>query len=162
MNTDDPTLIKQYTSWLEGRFQGKNVASIRFHLNHYQVDPCLREDFYQKMADRFKHNYSRAFAKNVRSSGAFMEMIIHLHRRQGSHRDDAPHLHILAEYPDDRTINDVSAFVFKFCNKPRLDPISNCMILDTMRSYEVSSARTITGSFIYNGREGHLSMLHLL
>lgn len=162
MRTNIRLLNEHYSSWLEDRFQGKNVASIRLHLNHHRITPCLRDDFYQKVADRFRHNYSRAFAKNVRKTGILAEMIIHLHKRQGSHSNDAPHLHVLAVYPDDKTIDDVSSFVFNFCNKPRLDPITDQMVLDTMRTYEVSSARTITGSFIYNGREGHSSMLHLL
>ncbi len=162
MRTNTRLLNEQYSLWLEDRFQGKNVANIRFHLNHFHVERYLRDDFYQKVANRFRHNYSKAFAKGVRRSGIFAEMVIHLHKRQGSHLNDAPHLHILAVYPSGKSIDDVSSFVFKFCNKPRLDPITDRMVLDTMRTYEVSSARTITGSFIYNGREGHSSMLHLL
>jgi hypothetical protein len=162
MRTNRRLLNEHYTSWLEDRFQGKNVASIRIHLNHHHIPPCLRDDFYQKVADRFRHNYSRAFAKNVRKTGILAEMVIHLHERQGSHSNDAPHLHILAVYPDDKTIDDVSSFVFRFCNKPTLDPITGQMVLETARTYDVSEARTITGSFIYNGREGHTSMLHLL
>ena len=162
MRTNTRLLNEQYCSWIEERFWGKNVANIRFHLNHYHVEPCLRDDFYQKVADRFRHNYSRKFAKRIRYSGDFAEMIIYLHKRQGSHRLDAPHLHILAVYPADKTINDVSSFVFKFCNKTREDPLTGAMVLDTMRTFEVDVARTITGSFIYNSREGHSSMLHLL
>ena len=162
MRTDARLLNEQYSSWLETRFQGKNVANIRFHLNHFHVEPCLRDDFYQKVADRFRHNYSRAFAKNVRKTGIFAEMIIHLHKRQDGFRVDAPHLHILAVYPDSKTIDDVSSFVFAFCNKRREDPASGLFHLDTMRTYEVADAKTITGSFIYNGREGHSSMLRLL
>jgi hypothetical protein len=162
MSTNTRLLNEQYSLWLEKRFQGKNVANIRFHLNHYHVEPCLRGEFYQAVADRFRHNYSRAFVKGIRRSGALLDVIIHLHKQQASHRNDAPHLHILAVYPDEKTIDDVSSFVFKFCNKARLDPITDTMVLDTMRTFDVSDATTITGSFIYNGREGHSSMLHLL
>jgi hypothetical protein len=167
MRTNTRLLNEQYFSWLEDRFQGKKVANIRIHLNHHHIPPCLRDDFYQKVADRFRHNYSRAFAKNVRKTGILAEMVIHLHKKQGSHRTDAPHLHILAVYPDNKTIDDVSSFVFKFCTKPRkaywTDKWEDGQwLLDTMRTFEVSDARTITGSFIYNGREGHSSMLHLL
>jgi hypothetical protein len=167
MRTSRRLLNEQYSFWLEDRFQGKNVANIRFHLNHYHIAPCLRYDFYQKVADRFRHNYSRAFAKNVRKTGILAEMVIHLHEQQGTHRNDAPHLHILAVYPDEKTIDDVSSFVFRFCNKPRkaywTDKWEDGQwLLDTKRTFEVSDARTITGSFIYNGKEGHSSMLHLL
>lgn len=162
MRTNRRLLNEGYSAWLEERLQGKNVAYIRFHLNHFHVEPCLRDDFYQKVADRFRHNYSRAFSKGVRKTGVLAEMIIHLHKSQGSHRNDAPHLHILAVYPNDKTISDVSSFVFKFCNKTRKEPHSGRMVLDTMRTFEVEDARTISGSFIYNSREGHSSMLHLL
>ena len=162
MRTSRRLLNEHYSFWLGERFQGKNVANIRFHLKNHHIAPCLRYDFYQKVADRFRHNYSRAFAKNVRKTGILAEMVIYLHERQGSHSNDAPHLHILAVYPDDKTIDDVSSFVFKFCNKPRLDPITGKMVLDTVRTYDVSETRTITGSLIYNGREGHTSLLHLL
>ena len=167
MRTNTRLLNEHYSYWLEDRLQGKHVASIRFHLNHHHIEPCLRDDFYQKVADRFRHNYSRAFVKGIRRSGALLDVIIHIHKKQGSHRNDAPHLHILAVYPADKTIDDVRSFVSKFCTTPRKAYWTDKWedgewLLDTRKSFEVSDARTITGSFIYNGREGHSSMLHLL
>lgn len=77
-------------------------------------------------------------------------------------RFDAPHLHILAEIPEGKTIDDVKAFVFKFCNTPRRDPLSGEWIMDTMTTFYVAETRTIVGAGIYNAREGQDSLLQLM
>lgn len=82
--------------------------------------------------------------------------------KKRKNRFDAPHLHILAEIPDGKTIDDVKTFVFKFCNTPRRHPLTGEWMLDTMTTFYVEETRTIVGAGIYNAREGQDSLLQLL
>lgn len=200
MNTNHYYLNAEISSWLDECFENCRVANIRFHLNHHQIKPFLRDDFCQKMADRFRHNYSRHFYRGVRRSGMMAKMFIYRHKKQSHYAGnveipysrkvwdteklcdvkkypylgknqrkviDAPHLHILAEIPEGKTIEDVKAFVFKFCTKPRKDYWTDRWgnekwLRDTMSSYYVAETDTVLGAGTYNAREGHDSLLQIL
>jgi len=87
------------------------------------------------------------------------KMIIYRHREQGRQKVDGPHLHILVEIPQNRTIEDVAEFVSAFCKKPRKDYSSGSWHMNTMSTFYVEEAINVLGSSIYNAREG---LEHLL
>jgi hypothetical protein len=148
-----------YQKWFVERLAGKNVANIRFHLNDHDIDPVFREEFYGQVARLFKNCFSRKFIRGVRYGASCAPMTIHLHTGDGGHELKGRHLHIVAAYPENRSIEDVKRFVEDFCSKPREIKDTEKYVLLTKGTFYVEDASTVSGSIIYNSRFGNGTLL---
>ena len=133
-------------------FQRKNILNVRIHLNWTQIPTVLRREFATKIARRFRNNISRFYFPDARN-GNFAVCVIYLHE------DDCPHLHILVELPDNKTIEEVRRFVGDFVRKPRRDNMDR-LVWDCVPAkkrdtlFYVEEAHDLIGSLIYNQRYG--------
>jgi hypothetical protein len=163
---NDNALNKLYSRWIQQTLISNDemaVANIRFHLNVYDVPSVLREDYYRTIARRFRNSFSKKFRKGVRRNKNFLPMVAWTHLEQRRHiGTNAPHIHILTQYPRDKSIEEVKNIVDEFCQKETMNPDTGQLFREIKSGAYCEDARDTFASGFYNSGEGEESMTLLL
>lgn len=159
MQHDRYYLSSSYQQWFSERLAGENIANIRFHLNDHDIAPFFRSDFYDRTARLFRNFYSRRLIRCVRHGAPPAAMVIYLHSGSGRLDLEGRHFHILAEYPENRTIEDVEDIVREFCVKPRCVGDTQKYVQIAKGNYYVEETHDVRASLSYNSRFGNSTLL---